>query len=481
MPEHRRAIAGVLPVLVPLLLLAACTDRRKPETAPLPRPAEPQVEAAVQTVPEPAAAPVSPCPAKPEWFPVTPFPDGEDFPNSSNCDFHQWSYQAFLWLLQPSSAEAGAPLNFETFADPGAVLKPGGPGTVPYPGRSPSTGAKVLARVGKSSNSVDADDVFQAGPGNRVLVDQAGNVVYYSGLLNEPFWDFVVDESLFDLKSLLDIAPGTDFPVNAIELKVSWRVAATLVGGAPVKVFIPDAEAHFHTMPATVPLVEVVDGMVTDNTGKTQDVLLAMVGMHVVGVVKDHPEFIWATFEHKANAPDCDAVPTGGSEPSTGLPWSLYTPNSTLAIQNQFDVNAPLNVVSVCRLAPWGGGNAQNTANIEALNRSVAPHLAGSVWANYELIGAVWTTGDGDIPGANGAPMREGDQQIGSLGLANTSMETFTQDANCFACHNGGVHTVTVSAPGRAPSGQIVAAKHLNLSHFIVNYQAAQQAAQAAE
>ena len=77
------------------------------------------------------------------------------------------------------------------------------------------------------------------------------------------------------------------------------------------------------------------------------------------------------------------------------------------------------------------------------------------------------SAGQDDIPGANGAPVNPGDAQIGSLELANTSMETFTQDTNCFACHNGGVQTVTVG-----DSGQIVPAKHLNLSHFIVNYQA---------
>jgi hypothetical protein len=33
---------------------------------------------------------------------------------------------------------------------------------------------------------------------------------------------------------------------------------------------------------------------------------LAMVGMHVVGSTKGHPEMIWATFEHIGNAPNDD-------------------------------------------------------------------------------------------------------------------------------------------------------------------------------
>ncbi len=422
-----------------------------------------------------AASDTAACTAPASWFPDTPIPN--TFPaQPNNCDFHKWSWQMFLWLHDKSSSAADAPLNFETLANPGAVLKPGGP-TAPYPGRVAGEPMDMLARLAKSSQSVDADDIFQAGAGNKILIDQAGNVVYYSGLLNETFWDFVTSNSLYALESLQRISPTADFPDNTLELKVSWRVAALLdTQGNPTKTFIPDADQHYYTAQSTVPVVEVVDGKVTDNTGKTQSVELALVGMHVVGVVQNHPEFIWATFEHKANAPDCSAVPTGSTDPATGLPWSLYTPESGIGVQNQFNVNDPLNIVSVCRQAPWGGGDATNTANIQSLNASVAPHLAGTVWENYELVGAVWTTGGNDIPGANGAPMAPGDQQIGSLKLANTTMETFTQDANCFACHNGGVHTVTIGN-----SGQIVPAKHLDLSHFIVNYQAWLQAAQGAK
>ncbi len=414
------------------------------------------------------------CQALSDWFPTTPFPDGNDFPQSgtlNNCAFHQWAYQMFLWLGEPSSSDADAPLNFETLAAPDKVLRPGGPDK-PYPGRAAGEQPRIMVRLAKSKQTVDANDIFQAGPGAQVLVDQAGNVVYYTGLLNEDFWNFVTANKLYDLSALTSISPTQDFPVNTLELKLSWRVAAILDDNdQPQKVFIPNASTLFHTEKQTVPVVEVINGKVTDNTGKTMRAELALIGMHVVGVVKNHPEFIWATFEHKANAPDCSAVPTGSTSPVAGLPWSLYTPNSPVTVQNQFDVNNPLAVISSCRMTPYGGGNEQNTDNIQSLNASVAPHLSGSVWANYELVGAQWTGGNDAIPGPNGAPLSI---QIGSLDLANTTMETFTQDTNCFGCHNGGVHTVTVGN-----SGQIVPAKHLNLSHFIVNYQAWLQAMQA--
>src|SRR5690606_8203612 len=124
-----------------------------------------------------------------------------------------------------SSDEPDAPLNFETMANPGEVLRPGGP-TEPYPGRDPGEPPRLLARVAKSSDTVDADDIFQAGPGNRILVDQAGNVVYYTGLIDQSYWDFVTDHTLYELSSLQSIGADTNFDVDNLELKLSWRVAA---------------------------------------------------------------------------------------------------------------------------------------------------------------------------------------------------------------------------------------------------------------
>src|SRR5690606_6514606 len=229
------------------------------------------------------------------------------------------------------------------------LLKPGGP-TQPYPGRAAGEGLSVMARVAKSQDSVDANDIFQAGPGQQILVDQAGNVVYYTGLLNEDFWNFVTANKLYELSALTGVSPTQDFPVNTVELKLAWRVAAYLDdSGKPSKVFIPDADRYFHTEVQSVPVVKVVNGKISDDTGERMQAQLALIGMHVVGVVQNHPEFIWATFEHNANAPDCSAVPTGAASPVGDLSWSLYTPNSPRSVQNQFDVNNPLNTVSVCR------------------------------------------------------------------------------------------------------------------------------------
>src|SRR4051794_11269786 len=46
----------------------------------------------------------------------------------------------------------------------------------------------------------------------------------------------------------------------------------------------------------------------TNNTATVTTV--ALTGMHVVGVVKNHPEFIWATFEHNTMAAKYDWAAT---------------------------------------------------------------------------------------------------------------------------------------------------------------------------
>jgi hypothetical protein len=56
-----------------------------------------------------------------------------------------------------------------------------------------------------------------------------------------------------------------------------------------------------------------------------------LVGLHVVLTVKDHPEFVWATFEHVRNAPGL----TSQASPPTVL-WTAFRAllSMTLASSN---------------------------------------------------------------------------------------------------------------------------------------------------
>ena len=397
-------------------------------------------------------------------------PDAAAFSANSNCSFHQWAYQTFLWLTSPAPGGKDGELVFEGFANPDALFVPGGP-TGPYPGGS--DGPHVLARFGKSRNSADPVDIFQAGPGNKGLYDQAGNIVYYVNHLDQTYWDFVVDNKLFDLEVLKSIDPTLDFTVGSLELKSSWRIAK--LDGKDV---IPDAAKRFFTLDAVVPSVapNPDTGVLEEHKDKPLNVTLALVGMHVTGVVNGHPEFIWATFEHIDNAPTCADAP----QANTHGGWNFNDGQATADASNQFNVGDPTAVVNVCQFNPNGTGATNDQDQLDNQNaivtlnnnvqRLIADNTPDSLWSNYRLIGAEWT--NGSIPLNNGsfAPEDTKGTQLGSLLLANTSMETFTQNDNCFSCHNGGAHEFVVGEQSTQ-----VGAKHINLSHFVVSYQATQQ------
>jgi hypothetical protein len=106
--------------------------------------------------------PPTPCAAPSAWFPhsQTPEQNSAGFPaNPNNCDFHQWSWNAFLWLTQDVNGAprfAGMPAN-GIEAEPG-VLDP------------------LIARSAKARTF---DIVEQAGP-NGIMVDLQGRPIYYS-------------------------------------------------------------------------------------------------------------------------------------------------------------------------------------------------------------------------------------------------------------------------------------------------------------
>jgi hypothetical protein len=76
------------------------------------------------------------------------------------------------------------------------------------------------------------------------------------------------------------------------------------------------------------------------------------------------------------------------------------------------------------------------------------------VFANYRLVGTVWILANTLQPG-NGNLDSE---SIGSINLANSTMETFVQGGgtNCFSCHN-------------TSGGATYPGKDINLSHIILD------------
>lgn len=405
-----------------------------------------------------------PCTAPKEWFPHEKTPEPDFHAPGDNCEFHQWAWQSFLWLTQPTGKGRIRLLDQPMAGD---LFLPGR--------RPPRLTASVhrrlqrqpldlRLRIIKDKEVTTFEDIRQAGS-RGMLIDQNGRSVYYASHVSTTFYDYVRKNELYIREVYVKAKPTDTFPVKSLELKSSWRI-------------VPkgeDASKRFYTTTARIhPLVcrngkEKCEGddVVVDRT-RTEKVTVALVGLHVVGVVEDHPEFIWATFEHIDNAPDLpDKMPTNSPNPVSNRKWTFYRANTPAKDCNQpnkgtvsLDAKKHLlgPITDVFRQFPLGGGDATDQKNIKALNDSVRSQLdKGSIWRNYFLVGSVWLPAGALKPVLAGAAIRN--LSVGSVRLANSTMETFSQASNCFACHNTAVPPGTKGIP----------AMNMNLSHVLIN------------
>jgi hypothetical protein len=405
------------------------------------------------------------CTAIEGWFPhdQTPAPDSAHFTADSACSFHRWSWQMFLWLTQ----EVDGKPRFLSFQSPYTLLN--------LDNRS-----SMLPRLEKSASPRALDEYLQAGT-EGIMIDQNGRSLYYSQYLNDTFVSFVQDQKLLDPEVVRQFDPQTPFPVDTLELKASWKV-----------VMPGENTDGFFTMPSSVYKLVNRDGAIVVDDTQPIDATLALVGFHIGGVVKDHPEMIWATFEHKDNAPDVPAT-FDADTPISDRDWTFYkanTPYSGCNINPAKSVELKLDeatqtltpITQVCRRYAFGNDPNQTTqsvptniADVKRLNASVLSQLSGEdVWSNYFEIGAIWfapgATLEPNMPLATdtqGSGTNKQQLLTGSLKLSNAAVETFTQSQstmnNCFRCHN------TLQRFPPKTSLDPLPGLNLNISHAFVN------------
>lgn len=403
------------------------------------------------------------CLADSSWFPQsqTLRPDDSTFSSSSNCEFHQWSWQMFLWLTQEVNGEP----RFLSFNSPQSLLGMEHRGLLP--------------RMTKSPGAESFDEYLQAGT-DGIFVDHNGKSVYYSQYINKTFEDFIKKNDLTNPAKVRAIDPNTEFPIydkfGAVELKASWKIVAK---GEDV--------SDMFTMKTLVSKLENEGGKIVINPDKTMKVTVALVGFHIGGIVNGHPEMIWATFEHKRNAPNVkpestleDVVSKDDSTFYTGGTilgeCNINSAVSGLKLNERTQTLSP--ITQVCRQYEFGNKidvNPSNTQSIKTINASVASQIdPQNVWSNYYEVGAIWfLQTDALEPGMHistdsfTAPSGKKVNLTGSLKLSNATIETFTQRQstmdNCFRCHN----TAQEFPPkmGLAP----LPATNLNISHAFQN------------
>jgi len=451
-PVNRCAAVAVL-----VCALSGCPPEAK-KPAP---PASPAPEAAA-----PPAAPSGPqCSGK--------FSDGTSISVSSPtylqdvpgdqlfCDFHTFAWNQFIWLIQmqsdPNDGNQVTPL-FLHLAPWYNVLQGNGS---PQPGAYPG-GSTALSAAGLDQGQAGDDDQ---------LVDVDGGTVLYDIRFNQPMYNAIAGS---------DADAGT--PPLYTQALYTKACAAGTSGTCANPLWLPPTTVAPGGQPPTPGSMEVKTawrdfGQPASCPASTFycNGRFGLVGMHVVQKTQTHGEWIWMSFEHADNDPDCYP---GGDEPiaargPTGGAWSFFNPataGASVMSSHICEVTSSSGTpqcngnpnpsgdgktyvqVNICRTdqLPAGGASPANCAvvpdgppqqdsnspgNVACLNATLRPQLSG-VWKNYKMIGSLWirgTTGPEQAfqvqifqsPPSSGS-VKFG-QPVGFVHMANTTMETWLQ------------------------------------------------------
>lgn len=361
------------------------------------------------------------CAADASWFTNPSMPtevtkSGSDG-TSNFCDFYQFSWQSFAYLMAPSAKNPSL-RNFEDVSQfPELEVKPDGS---PANSCDETHNSKTFfVRTAKPQEAGTAfvlpERIGQAG-GGATIYDQNRNVVYY---------DVRFSKNMCDIDKIKNLQ---NFPGGTTELKTAWKVMGK-----------NDDLSKYITIEAQI--------------GSDKPTTLGMIGFHIAAATPDHPEFVWATFEHDVNVPDCvsPSSSTGWSFTSEACAKDLADKDPLGIVQCRFNNPAPGTSLTgtpteICREYPYGSAPGdlkydENVGDITSLNKNVQPYLTGNfaVLKNYFNLGALWVSDP-----SQGSVMSN---QRGSLRLANSVMETDFQDvqptdnpnafvSNCFGCHN---------------------------------------------
>jgi hypothetical protein len=385
----------------------------------------------------------------------------------TNCDFQRWSWQKFLWLTNEYN---GRPLFMDSLHQVTAS------GTL-------VSDPSLIVLIDTSQASDPVVDILQT----PVLASGTPpQTTVYSSI----FQDDLMYQTMLQYAPIANTDPAAienvSYPVGSLELKTTWIATSGLA----------DSSAYF----------------ITDGTINGVPNRVALLAMHVVGVVENHPEFVWATFEHDELAPMYDwdaATPTSDAVVTSDVNYPFFGAGATATTANITNSVADAPHTDVFAIYKYGipvekvdDGTSPNGVqqymstcetnpstsfdNIDNLNQSVKSQLTG-VWNKYFLNGSLWINpGDRDLAGqialldslgfgiGNVAP---GQFARGSVSSYNITMETYVQAgfrkipwtihetsvsdlANCFSCHSA-ANYINADSTNTSP---------LYISHIFTGY-----------
>ena len=405
-----------------------------------------------------------------------------DLDSNLQADLDVFSWQTFIGLSWPAQ-ENGMPDTSVTIGD--------APKSKRVWQFYPSTGAVFPGqKVINCSNDEDLPVLrlsAKAGLGNHTdnpflestgqpLIDRNGNFILYDIRLNEHEARWIEREGLNTIAGQKEHTDSVAFPVGwyannddrtggsvgAMEIKTSWMILDD--PAAHSDYFVMDAHVHIDSLD--------VEGGDAPLCFKAS---LGLVGMHILRKTRGPyrmsmgsgtldttnvtPQYwIWTSFEHIRNAPLATnpqdptqytvAISTCDPPSNISTTFNLFNPACTLPNGDPCPTNtAPAKPYLWSTSPPYASSLLVNGkygtqvvrcfdiySSTKAVNARFQEKLAGTVWANYMLIGTQWqgdpaTSSGKPVPGSNGNLPRY---------FSNTTLETYIQlkdFGSCISCH----------------------------------------------
>lgn len=300
---------------------------------------------------------------------------------ATDADFMTFSWQHFLALNAPAvegriSVDGDNPTQWSGWsssADLYDSASPGPSGTRFYPAACQAipdhTNYRVLQQVGK------VDDAFleaaTAGLSNDPVIDADGKFLRYEILYSPAMYQEIITQGLneqsqlFNLTADVNLSCGVDTytggdpaaaDMGAMMLKVAWRDASELSA---------DRLALFHTED----LLVFTPGY-RNSTGRNTCELktMAMVGMHIGHKTTKQPVWIWATFEHQLNAPDCESQSPAPSQPGEATTNKTCPADTGGVAYSFFPADCSDGACAECNTAPTANGAPDQCVNPVAVD-----------------------------------------------------------------------------------------------------------------
>lgn len=348
------------------------------------------------------------CSGQSSWVdtPTLPLDPTESLGHGDICKFMQFAWQSFAYYTEEKSEE-----HFLNMMPKERVFKR-------YPDHWDNKGDRGMVM----------NETLQAGS-NLPLYDKQLNPVYYQQSINSIFYKDIVENQLNNQQCVVEIDQGIvpfDITPGSTEIKTSW------------KLLTDDDPSSFFTIRRDINM----------NGSVISQALLGLVGIHIVRKTPDHPEWIWTTFEHKNNAPNCDSVPRILRLEEAG-DWTFFDSMS----HQKVNTYIPGKPTQVCRETPYGAGFLVGPSvikTIKSINHDMTLHykVRASIWENYFLVGASWTRSPQSQATKGVIPPTGSNENVGSNLLSNSTLETYVQNPKwfdlkypeahkgCFTCHH---------------------------------------------